>query len=296
MDFQKNEFIAKVKQIAAFGEQEKGLTNAIRETEAEIEAVKGKISQINEDLIRAIIMPRAKKEKKREEIRKLEAQIAEKKEKTAALQLQLQELIRERFGSDTIPQVFFGRYPQGKNGEIQPIEWDVLYRKGNYVLLTSRFILDQMKYAEELADTPWSDSLIRKWLNSDFLMNSFTPEEREIIYEKEIANPANEPYHTPGSDNTVDFVFLPSISEVKRFTDYDQDRMAFATEYAKERGVAVIEETGGSYWWLRSNGGNMYNAAVVNFRGYVFEYGFYIVSDRYGVRPSIWIALPDEQK
>ena len=86
-------------------------------------------------------------------------------------------------------------------------------------------------------------------------------------------------------------VFIPSIKEVKRFSDYDSDRIAYPTEYAVDKGVYVNGDTNGSYWWLRSNGGNMYNAAVVNFSGYIFEYGFYVNSSQYGVRPAVWISL-----
>ena len=35
----------------------------------------------------------------------------------------------------------------------------------------------------------------------------------------------------------------------------------------------------------------MYNAAVVNFEGYVFEYGFYVNNAEVGVRPAVWVNL-----
>ena len=289
--FDKAEFLQKIKTIAAFGEKERVLTNTIRRTELEIEENEKKISAIQDDLIRAILISRSRKEKKQAEISRLDDQNDEKRAKIAQVQDQLTELNREAFGADEMPPVYFGRFSQGADGEVLPLEWDVLYRKNGLLLLTTKHIIAHMKYADELENTPWEHCKIRKWLNGPFLQECFTEEERALIYEKEIANPGNDPYKTPASENTIDRIFLPSITEVKRFSDYDQDRIATATEYAKAQGVYVNEDTGGSYWWLRSNGGNMYNAAVVNFAGYVFEYGFYIVCERYGVRPCLYIKL-----
>ena len=287
--FDRDEFIERIKSIAAYREKERGLTNSIRRTEQDIQEIEKNISAIQEDMIRAIVMLRSTKEKKRSEIVRLDEQIAEKKEQIAVLQEKRDQLTLESFGQPEIPPVYFGRFPQTEEEEVLPLEWDVLYEKNGLVFLSTTHVIEHMKYADELVNTPWENCKIRKWLNGSFLEESFTDEERALIFEKEIANPGNDPYKTPASENTIDKVFLPSILEVKRISDYDQDRFATATEYAKARGVYVNEETGGSYWWLRSNGGNMYNAAIVNFAGYVFEYGFYIVCDRYGVRPCLWI-------
>ncbi len=289
--FDKTEFFDTIKRILKFGAEEKALTGSIRETEIEIDAIQSKIDAIKDELIKSLIMLPSSKAKRKANIEKYQNQIEEKKAFIAEVKEQIKNLNLRCFNCEEMPSVYLGTFPQGKDGEEMPLEWDVLLCEQNFVHLVTKHVIKQMKYADELVDTPWKNSKIRHWLNSEFYENAFNDEEKAIIIEKELANPGCPAYKTPGSDNTRDKVFLPSITEVKNYSKYDMDRIATPTEYAKNNGLFVSVETGGSYWWLRNNGGNMYNASIVNFNGYVFEYGFYIVDERYGVRPNIWIRL-----
>ena len=75
-----------------------------------------------------------------------------------------------------VPQVFetvtFGSYHD------VPISWYVLSREDGQMLLLSAEILDYQPYNTERTDITWSESSIRSWLNSTFLMEAFTAEEQ----------------------------------------------------------------------------------------------------------------------
>lgn len=289
--FDKEKFISRVGKISAFREGEQALTASTRALLAEVEELQGQIRQIEDELRKMIFVHSSHAEKRRREIRERRQKIEEKEETIRQQKEELEALMLETFGSSTMPAVFLGRYPQDASGKVLPLEWDVISRQENHVLLTTRRVINQMRYAPELEQTPWKDSQIRSYLNGEFLENCFTAEERALILEQELENIGCETYHTPGSETTVDRVFLPSIEEIRQYSTYDPDRIAKPTAYAKGKGVFCDRTTGGAYWWLRSNGGNMINASIVNFKGYLFEYGFYVNSDRYGIRPCIWVEI-----
>ena len=76
--------------------------------------------------------------------------------------------------------VTLGTYPQGANGEVEPIEWLVLDVQDGRALLISRYGLDAHRV---FADTyqGWDKCEIREWLNSTFLNTAFTDQEQESI-------------------------------------------------------------------------------------------------------------------
>ncbi len=63
----------------------------------------------------------------------------------------------------------FGQYPQGANGEMQPLEWRVLAVENGRALLITDKLIDCVKYNEEWVDVTWETCSLRKWMNSDFI-------------------------------------------------------------------------------------------------------------------------------
>ena len=284
-------FTDMVKVMAQYNEKKREIVDAVEKIEEEKKKADGLISKTVNELTTALLMRNQAKAKKYELIEKLKKKKAAYDDEIRALEEKLKELKRETFGAEETPKLYFGSYPKRKNGTPEPLEWDVMRIKGSGALLLSTYIIEHMRYAEELENTPWQNSLIRKWLNERFYSSCFSDEERAMIRRIETANPGNDVYKTAESSNTRDYIFIPSIKDVRRFFNYDEERKAVATQRAVADGVYVDDETKCSYWWLRSNGGNMYNAAAVNFTGYIFEYGFYVNSDGYGIRPALWIDL-----
>ena len=77
--------------------------------------------------------------------------------------------------------ITFGKYEQDNktsNGK-EDIEWIILDRQGDKVLLISRMALDQQPYNTKKADVTWETCSLRKWLNGSFYESAF--DEEDII-------------------------------------------------------------------------------------------------------------------
>lgn len=132
--------------------------------------------------------------------------------------------------------VQLGKYEQnGDLSEKEPIEWIVLAKNEDKLLLMSRYIIEKIRFGY----TPyWKNSEIRKWLNDDFYLNSFDDSERAKI-QRMIT-----------SDETDDMVFLLSSEEARLLFRTDSMRTAYITERLKNEGFKSYHDEG--QWWTRS--------------------------------------------
>lgn len=91
---------------------------------------------------------------------------------------------------DKYDTIKFGRYYQDKSGlKKTPIDWIVLEKKEDRVLLLSKYILDSKPiktYTEEELELyhgkeiyTWRDSTLRKWLNNEFYNIVFNSKEKK---------------------------------------------------------------------------------------------------------------------
>ena len=185
----------------------------------------------------------------------------------------------------------FGNYPQDKDGTEKPIEWIVMKKEGNQVLLLSKYVLDAKPYNEELEEVTWETSDIRQWLNNEFYTTAFNKAEKAKIQTSLIKNEDNSEYGTSGGNDTEDKVFLLSKKEAKTLFSNNEEKIAKATEYAEKSGVYVNEEKVAG-WWLRSPGDNSDSAAVVYSYGWGYRYGYDVYySYGGGVRPALHLNL-----
>ena len=184
----------------------------------------------------------------------------------------------------------FGNYPQDKDGTEKPIEWIVMKKEGNQVLLLSKYVLDAKPYNEELEEVTWETSDIRQWLNNEFYTTAFNKAEKAKIQTSLIKNEDNSEYGTSGENDTEDKVFLLSKKEAKTLFSNNEEKIAKATEYAEKSGVYVNEEKVAG-WWLRSPGDNSDSAALVNYYGWVYGDGIGVNCNVYGVRPALHLNL-----
>lgn len=169
----------------------------------------------------------------------------------------------------SITSVLFGSYPQGTDGAVQPIEWQVRKQEGNKALLCSKNILTERRY--DCKSNVWKNSEIRHWLNNECMNNAFTDDEKATILETKLPDVG-----------TTDKVFLLSHEEAKKlFKGNRARRVKFGTcDYR--------------WWWLRSPGLNDYDAAFVDGDdGLVYERG-HDVEEEYGVRPALWVNLDSD--
>lgn len=196
--------------------------------------------------------------------------------------------------------VFFGSYEQDditSNGK-EDIEWLVLAKEGNKVLVISRYELDIQKYHNIWKSTTWETSFLRKWLNSTFLTAAFSLEEQGRIIETTLSDEDNPEYGTPAGNQTTDKIFLLSSSEANEYFRSVLALQCSPTEYAIAQG-AVARLNGRNDglrtcgWWLRSPGKSDVTAATVTFDGYISD--AVVNYDSYTVRPAMWILLPEEE-
>ena len=187
----------------------------------------------------------------------------------------------------------FGNYPQDKDGTEKPIEWIVMKKEGNQVLLLSKYVLDAKPYNEEFEDVTWETSDIRQWLNNEFYTTAFNKTEKAKIQTSLIKNEDNSEYGTSGGNDTEDKVFLLSEKEAETLFSDEEERIAKATEYAEKLGVDINEnsEEKGAWWWLRSPGNDSFYAALVNYYGWVYGDGIGVNCNVYGVRPALHLNL-----
>lgn len=166
--------------------------------------------------------------------------------------------------------IFFGTYEQDNNSDNgkEDIEWLVLTKENNKLLLISKYGLERMPFNNTRSEFNWETSTIKKWLNTDFLLNSFSTEQQNNILK----------------------VFLLNESEVKQYFSTDDDRKCKPTEYCNQK-------EGFNSWWVNSVGSWETSAVDVSGDGKINDgnlpdrNGNYIDNDNAMVRPAMWIDI-----
>lgn len=201
--------------------------------------------------------------------------------------------------------VTFGKYEQdnNKSNGKEDIEWIVLSRDGNKLLLISKMALDQKPYNEKKENVTWETCSLRKWLNESFYKDAFDEEDKGYIVSTNVTADKNPEYDTPSGNDTKDNVFLLSIAEYQKYFASVKGIMVKGTDYALSKEKKELNEF--FFWWLRTPGQTngyasqiIYNDADGNpvgigeatvgcTKGCSYE-------DRCGgVRPAMWVELPD---
>ena len=159
------------------------------------------------------------------------------------------DLLPERLPK-SVPEVLAPKSIVLGQYEGEPIEWIVLDRQDDRMLVLSRRALEELPFHEVHEPVTWESSTIRAWLNGVFLSSAFTEEEASRILMTENDNSSVNPdYHyTEGSGPTEDRIFLLSHDELIRYLPAEEDRICekplHAPSYENEH----------SAWWLRSPG------------------------------------------
>lgn len=199
--------------------------------------------------------------------------------------------------------IVFGSYEQDNdtsNGA-EDIEWLVLAKKGNRLLVISRYALDSKNYSREERYITWENCTLRQWLNDDFLNTAFLDGEKGMIPAVTVPVDKNPKYNTDPGRATRDKIFLLSITEVNRYFTDDEARMCVPTAYAEANGIYTdrgytIDDAAACWWYLRSPGMRQDAAAGVDYDGSVNTGGYFAYPVSYsskdgGVRPAMWIDL-----
>lgn len=173
--------------------------------------------------------------------------------------------------------VVFGAYEQNGNSSdgAEKLEWIVLEKQDDKLLLISRYCLDAKPVNESAEDIEWASTSLCKWLNDGFLNSVFSEEEIASII---------------GNEGIK--VTIPSVEEVKKYYEYDSWRAGDATAYAVANGVRV--QNGKCWWWLIDNGEISCSNSYVYFNGTVRTDGFAVNYAELAVRPMMWVSADAE--
>lgn len=181
-------------------------------------------------------------------------------------------------------KIIFGTYEQDNdtsNGA-EDIEWLVLAKENNKILVISDKALDCQPYNKAYKKITWEQCSLRKWLNDSFLNTAFSKEERALIQSTTVSADKNPKYSTDPGNATTDKVFLLSINEVEMYFNSNIARKCAPTAYVNDTDC---------WWWLRSPGIGQGYAAGVNTDGSVEYIGADAYIDGLCVRPALWISI-----
>ena len=194
--------------------------------------------------------------------------------------------------------VYFGSYEQDNdtsNGA-EDIEWLVLDKQDNKILVISKYALDAQLYNTGMTSI-WENSTLRGWLNGYFYNTAFSESEMQAIVKTSVSADKNPKYDTDPGNGTTDNVFLLSITEAEKYFSSDSARQCTATDYAIANGaytsaeVYTADNKPACQWWLRGPGTSLIHAADILLSGSVFYFGNFASIDLLSVRPALWINL-----
>ncbi len=180
--------------------------------------------------------------------------------------------------------IIFGHYEQDgneSNGK-EPMEWIALRVQMGRVLLLARHAIYTRPYNTEWKEISWKDCSLRAWLNSSFLKNCFSTEEKKALITAKLTT-----NYAGASVTTEDMVFLLDVTEAKALSD--ELLLCKPTRYAREKSTATTN--GFCYWWLRDTTNRKNDANRVEPSGAVSEYGGNTNATGVGIRPAIWVDV-----
>ena len=194
--------------------------------------------------------------------------------------------------------VEFGKYEQDNNTSNgkEYIEWNVLAKEDNRVLLISKYALDCKQYNSTYTDVTWETCSLRQWLNGTFLNDAFSVEEQSLIQDTYVSADVYPEYDTNPVNATTDKVFLLSDNGVNKYFGSDEDRKCIPTEYAKANGAYISSShtkngVPTSRWWLRSFGPYQRTGVRVDIDGSVDFSGDDVILYYDCVRPAVWVSV-----
>lgn len=191
-------------------------------------------------------------------------------------------------------RIIFGTFEQDNNemNGREYLEWQILDKKDGRILLISRYGIDCWPFDYKNMRSNWEKSTLRMWLNSEFYEDSFTDYEKRMIAETLVTAEGNPNWDADPGPDTVDKVFILSISEAERYFDSPEARSCQLTAYSRAYG-AYQSDNRTCWWWLRNPGSSTQKACFVIAAGYISVDGERVSAYRTTVRPAMWLTLEE---
>jgi hypothetical protein len=211
----------------------------------------------------------------------------------------------------------FGNYEQDNKTENgpEPIEWVILDREEDRILVISRYVLDCLHYDEEYKPVTWETCTLRAWLNGEFLNTAFDLDEMSLIQITHVAADPNPEFSVDPGNDTEDRIFLLSIPEAERYfhpvsvpaphggsiEEAERYFHTYSTLWCKPTAFAApksnvdFTQNEAVGWWLRTPGLSSASAAMADRLGKIDTWGKLVNCEggkkTPGVRPAMWIDL-----
>ena len=200
----------------------------------------------------------------------------------------------------------FGKYYKNNNTELEQIEWRVIAKENDKMLLMSRYGIEYMPFNEVDKGITWETSTLRKWLNEDFYNLAFNDIEKKSII-KNLTKIDTGSGGNSGRD-TYDYVTLLSHKDLIDYLDlYDlidakeditkfdslkcyHTRYAFEN-YNKKTGKKIRNEYLPKRWWLRDITATYKNVLIYDYQDKKVSETMNCTEKSVLVRPAIWVAI-----
>jgi len=209
--------------------------------------------------------------------------------------------------------IVFGEYPYTENGDKKPLQWIVREIKEDKLFLISRYVIDVMQYHTNSKRMNWDNSEIRKWLNSDFIQNSFEKglseniiptrieyrSYREFFFDIERSNFCIDKIFLLGFEELIKYYPTPCYANAKKINGgmpYSKRKATF-TPYAKTKEykdpLAIEYVDHHIYNYLLRDTIQNHIGCVISkpADGSVNPWGFYSHKNTIpdGIRPAMWV-------
>lgn len=187
--------------------------------------------------------------------------------------------------------VFFGSYEQDNNTSNgkEDIKWLVLEVKGDKALVISKYALDCKPYHTSFSYVTWETCYLRQWLNNDFINSAFSNDEQARIPTAMVTAEQSPDSLVDQGNDTLDQVFLLSVTEVNKYFNSNSAMQCEATNYAVANGAVIEDYSGYCVWWVRSLNYDQKHAAHVYAHGGIFN-GIDVINVL-AIRPAMWIDI-----
>ena len=186
-----------------------------------------------------------------------------------------------------------------------PLVWRVLAIRDGSALLLSEYVYENKSYTNDAdwTDHPdcvsWPNSNVGAYLNDEFLVESFTEDERSCILDTQIPDGTADDLQVflngYSSPSFYDKIFILSSEEVKKYLG--EDRVANEVKH-----YSSFDSTYSQSWWVRAD--KVYSHKADKEAGIKAEAGISVVEHSgqydlvdptngtyYYVRPAMWVKL-----
>lgn len=152
-------------------------------------------------------------------------------------------------------------------------QWIVLDRKDGKAFLGLYMADNKHPFHDRKEEITWENCSLRSYLNNEFMTQSFSQEEQNLIADTKVGNGVNQEFGTDGGSDTIDKLYL--MNE----TEYEQYKKRLKDKAKTMR--------------LRTPGKDATATTYVSALKEVVTYGFPVDENGACIRPVMWVQYEE---